>query len=210
MSGISTYWLEPTDQVCVSLRRFTGYDAATHNLRRPCPTTTWGCDASTVIAAVAPKADWPDAMGDHPDVLPHDDPRWPRGCEACGHPFDAADRWQLRTDALWSGHPSGALSTLRDAPVGAMWNAAWMATWHRGPDGLCLVVKTPGGEWMVDSRASNCDQPDRPHQCWIRHGDPRTGPVTVDKQGDTCHAGAGSILIGGYHGFLRNGALVSA
>ena len=36
---------------------------------------------------------------------------------------------------------------------------------------------------------------------------PRTGNVHVDKSGDTCAAGAGSILIGGYHGFLHNGYL---
>ncbi len=43
----------------------------------------------------------------------------------------------------------------------------------------------------------------RPHKCWIRHGTPPD--LTVDKNGVTCNAGAGSILVGDYHGFLVNG-----
>ena len=49
----------------------------------------------------------------------------------------------------------------------------------------------------------------RPHKCWVRHGDPRTGIVTVDKNGVTCGAGAGSIATRGWHGFLREGMLVA-
>jgi hypothetical protein len=30
--------------------------------------------------------------------------------------------------------------------------------------------------------------------------------VTVGKSGNTCAAGAGSIAVDGYHGFLRNGS----
>jgi hypothetical protein len=59
---------------------------------------------------------------------------------------------------------------------------------------------------MIDSRASNCTLPnDREHKCWIRHGTPPD--LTVDKNGKTCAAGAGSIQLGNYHGFLRNGHL---
>lgn len=45
------------------------------------------------------------------------------------------------------------------------------------------------------------------HKCWIRHGAPSEAMLTVDKQGVTCQAGAGSILCGKYHGFLRCGYL---
>jgi hypothetical protein len=73
-------------------------------------------------------------------------------------------------------------------------------------DGPALWVMTPGGSWCVDSRASNCTQPyDYAHRCWIRHGEPPS--ITVDKNGLTCQAGAGSIAVGSYHGFLRNGQL---
>lgn len=83
---------------------------------------------------------------------------------------------------------------------------------RRGPshvfdDGPHLLVMTPGGVWNIDSRASNCALPyDYAHRCWIRHG--HVPLVTVDKEGATCTAGAGSIRCGDYHGFLRAGFLV--
>lgn len=74
-------------------------------------------------------------------------------------------------------------------------------------DGPHLLVQTPGGQWNIDSRASNCKSPfDYEHRCWIRHGEPPA--ITVDKDGVTCEAGAGSIKVGDFHGFLRGGALV--
>lgn len=71
-----------------------------------------------------------------------------------------------------------------------------------GPE---LHVILPNGiEWNIDSHANNCDmKDDRFHRCWIRHGEPPN--ITVDKKGITCHAGAGSIQGGDYHGFLTNG-----
>jgi hypothetical protein len=73
-------------------------------------------------------------------------------------------------------------------------------------NGKHLCVVTPGGTWDIDSRASNCTlKEDRTHRCWIRHGD--VPEITVDKNGVTCQAGAGSILAGDYHGFLQNGFL---
>ncbi len=99
--------------------------------------------------------------------------------------------------------------TLAGAPVGAMWDATWLhETIGTGSDGICLVVKTPGGDWVVDGVAKNCPSSNgKSHKCWVRHGDPRTEPVTVDKNGATCPTGEGSISIGGYHGFLRDGYL---
>lgn len=93
-------------------------------------------------------------------------------------------------------------------PPGAMYYADW---YHRkGPDGHTLIVKTPGGLWSVDGRASNCTRPtDTEHYCWVRHGTPPM--ITVDKNGNTCGCGC-SIGQGqnysAYHGFLRNGELV--
>lgn len=82
-------------------------------------------------------------------------------------------------------------------------------TWQ-GPDGKCLVVVTPAGPWFVDSVCSNCTRKeDKVHKCWVRHGEAPN--ITVDKNGDTCAAGAGSIMIRAgeksYHGMLRNGVL---
>lgn len=69
------------------------------------------------------------------------------------------------------------------------------------------VILPNGHEWNVDSRASNCTmKEDRLHRCWVRHGEPPL--VTANKQGGrTCAAGAGSIAVPGYHGFLNNGVL---
>ncbi|MCU1384989.1 MAG: hypothetical protein JWL71_3686 [Acidobacteria bacterium] len=137
------------------------------------------------------------------------DPRWPAQC-ACGYAFTEAVERQVNRDRLYRGAPDGQLYSLSNAPVGAMWDAWWMTGRSNGADGICLVVKTPGGDWMVDERASNCTLPnDDVHKCWVRHGDPRTGNVHVDKNGVTCAAGAGSIQQGAYHGFLHNGELTA-
>jgi len=59
----------------------------------------------------------------------------------------------------------------------------------------------------MDDRASNCgSRDDDEHRCWVRHGEPPD--LTVDKQGLTCTAGAGSIVTDTWHGFLRGGYLV--
>ena len=112
------------------------------------------------------------------------------------------------TSPIYKRTDTGEEMTWRDAPIGAMMYADWMddCPEYLGPDGKCLIVKTPGGEWYVDSRASNCTRKDdKIHRCWVRHGTPPN--ITVDKNGNTCAAGAGSIMMGKYHGFLRNGEL---
>lgn len=99
---------------------------------------------------------------------------------------------------------------LSAVPVGGMWFADWYG------DSFCkpqlehvLIVKTPGGDWVVDGQSSNCTIPDdrkqERHHCWIIEG--KLPNITVSKNGITCQAGGGSILIGSYHGFLRNGYL---
>lgn len=153
------------------------------------------------------------------------DPRWPKTC-VCGYTFKETDQWQVNYHQMFEatgGSRDGERYTLSDAPVGAMWDATW---WHdlaymTGPDGISLVVKTPGGDWPVDQEANNCTRTQwqydvdgktrrwqgRTHYCWVRHGDPRTGHVHVDKGGDTCAAGQGSINTGTWHGFLHHGYL---
>lgn len=133
-----------------------------------------------------------------------DDPRWPTHC-ACGYEFKLTDR-QYHYRSLYRRTDNGEECTLSDAPVGAMWFAPWMSDVFKGPDGNALYVMTPGGEWLIDGRASNCTMPDDwTHRCWCRHGEAPN--ITVDKNGHTCAAGAGSIIAGSYHGFLQNGYL---
>jgi hypothetical protein len=78
-----------------------------------------------------------------------------------------------------------------------------------GLDGESWCVILPNKRmWLIDSRASNCDMKhDNDHRCWIRHGTPGQPDFTVNKSGHTCGAGAGSILVDDYHGFITNGFL---
>ncbi len=109
-------------------------------------------------------------------------------------------------------------NAIADFGPGAMWDADWLKDsahgahapyFPPGADGRILCVTLPNGhDWVIDSRASNCTLPrDSDHRCWVRHGS--VPQITVDKDGLTCAAGAGSIQSGDYHGFLRNGELVS-
>lgn len=112
------------------------------------------------------------------------------------------------------------IDNLSDLPAGAMYFAEWYDAMFEPQLEHVLVVKTPGGDWIVDSESSNCTMPatvrregnreihpkkQTDHHCWIIEGD--LPAITVSKNGRTCAAGAGSILCGGYHGFLRNGYL---
>jgi AMMECR1 domain-containing protein/orotate phosphoribosyltransferase len=101
-----------------------------------------------------------------------------------------------------------------------MWWAPWLDDLYKPQLEHVLVVVCPNGYlWVIDSEAANCTSPAKRnpdgsygreqenHHCWIIHGAPPQ--ITVDKNGETCAAGAGSILVGGYHGFLRNGAFTT-
>lgn len=143
------------------------------------------------------------------------DRRWPAAAE-CGFPFapGAAHRQVFERALYRRAQPEGELAlgpgeafTLDDAPAGACWDAWWSS--RKGPDGRALAVRLPDGrDWYVDSRCSNCTRPeDYGHRCWVRHGRPEDGTLHVDKDGDTCGAGAGSIVTKKYHGFLHRGVL---
>lgn len=148
------------------------------------------------------------------------DSRWPTKCEKCGTPFKSVDLWLVDHERLYRRGDSSELVTLRDAPPGACWDAGWFRDGSRadrklgcgariGPDGRTLVVRCPDGhDWIIDSRASNCTKKDdNAHWCWVRHGKPEDGTLHVDKNGNTCAAGAGSIQTPHWHGFLHNGVL---
>ena len=117
------------------------------------------------------------------------------------------------SEHLFTNVETGEHYSWETLPVGAIYLEPIPYKYHNGMgiglDGQSVVVRTPGGFWNIDSRASNCGRSeDDTHRCWIRHGE--IPNITVDKNGDTCNAGAGSISIGGYHGFLRDGYLVDA
>lgn len=198
--GIKVFWSEPIAFARESLRRFTWSDST------KCPGSWGGHDAEIVIGDLELLLDGHNGGG-RGDDFNHADPRWPTKCEHCDYAFGPSDQWQHNVTRYYQG--GGQRFILRVAPIGAMWDATWYPdSFGKGADGIGLIVQTPGGSWHVDGRASNCTKPDdKVHRCWCRHGDPRTGNVHVDKNGNTCAAGAGSIAIGSYHGFLHNGEL---
>jgi hypothetical protein len=203
MTPIQCFFVEPTGQVELYLRRYVGSDVA------KCPGPMSYHNAMKLLG------DAPASEESRPKI-PHDDPRWPTEC-VCGYQFTADDAWQLYTESVYVRKDTGEEFSIRSLPVGAIYFADWMlhegSNQWRGPDGHCLVVMVPGKdgrahEWMVDGRCNNCKLPDDcQHKCWVRHGNPQTEPVHVDKNGLTCQAGGGSIQTEGWHGFLTRGFL---
>ena len=106
-------------------------------------------------------------------------------------------------------HPNGLYAS-HELPPGSVYEVTdW--GYAAGLDGRAFNVVCPDGwHWNPDSRASNCTlKEDRVHRCWCRHGNPDIpGGLHVDKVGNTCAAGAGSIQTDRWHGFLHNGYLV--
>lgn len=216
-----TFWLEPTDRIAVGLRRYA--DRHLGGDGRAEFTCAAGYHSALVLTgeddAVFNDRDSHRVLAVRPATR-HDDPRWPERC-ACGYDFADDDHWQEWQDLIYQRPDTGDRYTLRarqpndiggvpPAPPGAMWDAWWLPRSWAGPDGIHLTVRLPNGrDWHVDSQASNCTRPGQPHQCWVRHGNPREALVTVDKNGDTCSAGAGSIQAADYHGFLRDGVLTA-
>lgn len=125
------------------------------------------------------------------------------------------------TQSVYRRVDTGEELFLSDAPVGAMFFAPWLDKLYKPQLEHVLVARCPGGDWwIIDSEASNCTMkhktnPDgsfigpmrQDHHCWIIHGVPPN--ITVDKNGITCQAGAGSIQTSNWHGFLRNGEFVN-
>ena len=193
--------VRPAERSRRSLRRYCSGDG--------CPGPGSYHDAHTLIDVVEDKLNAEGYFTGPTDGWDPADPRWPVKCQHCDYVFTDADPRQVFHEHIYVDDAGGE-HTLRDRTPGMMWNAHWMPEWCRGPDGLSLVVVCPGGtQWMIDGQASNCTMPsdlgpfDQAHRCWVRHGDPPN--LTVDKNGRTCQAGAGSIQAGQYHGFLRNG-----
>lgn len=202
MSRVQCFWVEPANRARRSLRRFRWSST-------PCQKTGSYCNAHTALDEVTSTiVDGHWDFGPDPKI-PHDDPRWPKNCEACGYAFTHEDEYQVFHDPLWRDPKTGFIYSRRDNPVGMMYDAFWNHDYKPwcGPDGKSIHVICPDGhDWCIDSECSNCTMPeDKVHKCWVRHGEPPM--LTVDKNGFTCKAGAGSIQTPTWHGFLTNGIL---
>ena len=201
---VQCFFLERTNDLFQrSLRRSTWNNEKQGD--GPC---RWGHDASAVQAhsvVIDPLEMYDDWR--------HDDPLWPKKCERCEYVFKNDDKWHLVKERLYIRSDTKKLTTIPEAGPGAMYYAPWLEKYPeywKGSDGHILMVICPDGHtWNVDSRCSNCTMPDdNAHRCWIRHGTPPN--ITVDKVGNTCRAGGGSINTHNWHGFLRDGKLVTA
>lgn len=195
---VQCFLLESTGQAWRSLRRYGNGKCASAD----------GYHHAQTYIGIFPIERAPDGMTLSPKNPPQEDPRWPASCAACSYEFRQEDYCQVFDDPIYRA-ANGTQHSVRNPPVGALWFVDYMGRNFQGPDGRTLMAMTPGGVWCIDSQASNCTNPtDRgpygqAHRCWIRHG---TAPkITVDKKGHTCKAGAGSIKMPNYHGFLRDG-----
>lgn len=203
--GIKCFWLEPTDRERWYLRRYSSNSS--------CPGPMSYHDAMNYLdesreVMSEDGTHWVDSGQTADDFKDHQ--LWPTHC-SCGYSFELKDDWQLFSSHIYRRVDTGEEMTLRDAPDGAMWDATWFHSvldWC-GPDGRSIICRVPTNhDWNIDGRASNCTRPNEPHKCWVRHGE--VPNLTVDKSGgETCAAGAGSILTSTWHGFLRGGELVT-
>lgn len=195
------FWCDYTGEGQIYFRRYATVAGS------PCPANNAYHDAQTPWMRML----WP-IVGGRLAVLPDApaDAPWPTRCEGCDHVFAEGDARQVFGRPLYRRVDTGEEFEWDKAPAGAMRDCWWMPDRYRGSDGIALEVMLPvprGHGWTVDGPCSNCTRPGEAHKCWIRHGDPRTGNVHVDKAGNTCSAGAGSIMVPGYHGFLHHGYL---
>ena len=170
---------------------------------------SYGChNAMIPLIDSDKKEDW--NLGGKPEDYPKG--MWPVKCDHCGAEVSKDTNYQIHRARLYDNE------TGEPQPGDMFW-----APWYHEPEwkhfyckwdncndqlGHLIVILPNGDKWDTDGRASNCTMPeDRLHRCWVKHGEPPN--VTVDKNGNTCQAGAGSILSGDYHGFLHNGELTN-
>ena len=184
---IKCFLLLPTEEGEVSFRRFVFSKEGA-----PCPCPSGYHDAEVVVGKCRfePNSSVPDLVGysEEPDRT---DPRWPKKC-SCGYEFREDDQWQRNVRRLHDRDDGGPQTTIRKAPPGAMWYADWWS--DKGPDGRCLAVKTPAGEWMVDGPSTN-------GKGWTRTGTPPN--VTARPSIGIGKKDGGWV----YHGFLTDGVL---
>lgn len=118
--------------------------------------------------------------------------KFPTQC-LCGYHFVEGDHEQYGFSVLMRDDRTGNEYTLRNVPVGAMWHAPWLRPFpehnHAGDPKGPIIVRLPcGWDWNVDGPSKNGGY-------WTRTGSPPNLTVTP------------SILVPGYHGFLRDGSL---
>lgn len=203
---IKLIWLEPTNEAQRIMRRYAGVQ----NEKRLCPSVYKYHNAHVILGVNTAVFQIGEKYLESLPMMPDRDKRWPVKCDSCDYEFTEDDHYQHHQELLYQRRDNGELVTLKHAPLGSMWDAWWCNDIHKAPDGLCVMLKTPGGDWMVDGIASNCKARNVEHQCWPRTGNPKdpqgNPPLNVAGNGG-CKVGAGSIKTNNYHGFLNKGYL---
>ncbi len=190
---IECFLLEPTNRFWVYLRRYS-----THT-KHPCTGGGYH-NAETLVAEIESET----VPVCHDAGTDHLDPRWPTQCGRCSYTFADEDTWQFCYEGQYLG-PNGQKYTTKgplhakvdkslDAPPGAIWRAPWLEECGiKGPDGKCYILRTPGGDWIIDTSTS----------CWTRTGEaPRLSAQPSIVMGEKPD---GSCL---YRGVLQDGALL--
>lgn len=177
------FMAEPTKKCRITLRRYRS--------ESNCVRQGGLCyhDASAIIGESDEQP-----LGRHASIQERADPRWPRACP-CGYVFVDEDAWVHNADRVYAG--GGREFTLADAPVGAIWNAPWLAEikTYRHADGQSLVLQTPAGAWDMDGPTYTAGEPG---PGWRRTGTPPR--ITVRP---SIH------FPGKFHGVLTDGVLSS-
>jgi hypothetical protein len=201
----------------IPTNKFEKYLTRYGSEKTPCPKRGYSCTGSVLIETVESEKSLASGSASSPGIeFPLDDQRWPTTCNYCGNLITNVSEGYVHYFRLWTPQDRSRTPQncpeffhLMKSPTGACWDANWLHDHRVGPDGRSLYVMCPDHhEWFVDGIASNCTRKDdKTHRCWCRQGKPEDGTLNVDKNCDTCQAGAGSILTPNWHGFLRNGFL---
>lgn len=198
------FWVEETDEVELSLRRFT---FGSEGFCRKVGTIDVGHSCSRRL-----KGRWKASRTDE-GFLDLREPsefrtrRWPGPCESCGESFRSARR-QVNQERVYRA-ADGREWRMDDLPPGACFDAHWLPEAWKSPGGIGLSIVVPLGipaeKWIAD------------HHIWHPYA-PATGggnwDVTWPNPPDVsalqaspsiAHGGAGTP--GYYHGWLGiNGA----
>ncbi len=163
---------------------------------------TLECEKLHTRAVIVPEASWQSGLAalqaGHPGSL----------CPICGNSERVIGRSSAILYDTEDGqlHP-GDLYWVAFAHEGGRCSEA-LGGWENCNGRHLHAVLPNGNHWNIDSRAGNFKRPaDRTHRCWVRHGQPPQ--ITVDKEGDTCEAGGGSVKSGDYHGYLKDGRFLA-
>ena len=151
-------------------------------------------------------------FGNEPD---YPEEKWPTACAHCGAPVPTGAGPKAIGEVGTRLVRHVDVDRLYDSPSGEPEPGDIYKVTHEpgechywdNCDGTHLHAILPNGDhWDIDSRANTCARKeDRTHRCWVKTGSVEAGTLGVGKIGPpTCPAGAGSITVPGWHGFLRN------